>query len=326
MRGRDRQARTGLQRIAGPLFLGLALSACTAAGPRLPPELAAAREKAAREPYPDLREVPERPRLGYSIEQRREIARELAADRDNAAYEGQKLRYETGLAPTPPRPPEPPAPPAAVAGVETPRPGAPPPTDVGRAYVEETLRGGGRTGELDDLIEWLQSFLDSGGAEPSAAAATPAGQTAPRPGAQPAAAPEPGTDRAASRAAPAKAVTPVARTDVPATGGNRPEATGPALLLRLTFAADSAELDAAGRARLRAVASTLRDSAGPVIVEAGAALPSLGRERLRAVARELVALGVSADRIEMRQRGTGDEVRIALAGAPAPTAAAGSGG
>ncbi len=312
MRERDSEAKTVLQRIAGPLLLGLLLSACGAAGPQLPPELAAAREKAAREPYPDLREVPERPRLGYSIEQRRVIARELAADRDNAAYEGQKLRYETGLAAAPPRPPAQPAQPTPVAGGEKAPRGAPPPADVGRAYVEETLQGGGRTGELDDLIEWLQSFLDSGSGEPSAAAQTPSERTAPGPGVKPAPAPQPETDRAASRAAPEKA----------ATAEDRPGEAAPVLPLRLAFAADSAELGAAERARLRALAPTLRDSAGSVMVEAGAALPSLGQERLRAVARELVALGVPAGRIEMRQRGTADEARITLAGAPAPAAAA----
>ncbi len=322
MSKRENEAKTVLHRIAGALLLGLLVSACGTAGPQLPPELAAAREKAAREPYPDLRDVPERPRLGYSIEQRRAIARELAADRANAAYEGQQLRYRTGLAATPPQPPpRPPQPASAKSGAKAP-PGAPPPADVGRAYVEETLRGGGRTGELDDLIEWLQSFLDSGGGEPAAAAEMPAEQSVPDTRAEQVPAPEPEADPVASRTEPQERAAAAARMDVRATAEDRPGETAPALPLRLAFAPDSAELGAAERARLRALAPTLRESREAVIVEAGAPLPSLGQERLRAVARALVALGIPAGRIEMRQRGIADEARITLAGASVPGVAA----
>ncbi len=165
--GRARTAGRGL----GPfLLLAVLLAGCADVGPAVPPELEAMRQRAAAEPYPDLREVPPRPRLGYSIEQRRTIARTLAADRDNVAYEGRALRRETGLAPAP-------APaatsPSTTAGTATDdgdlaEVPATVPEDPGRAYVERTLRGPGRKGELDDLVEWMESF-DAGAAPPPAA-------------------------------------------------------------------------------------------------------------------------------------------------------------
>ncbi len=269
----------------GILLLVGILGGCADAGPPLPPELAAARERAAREPYPDLREVPPRPRLGYSIEQRRAIARRLAADRDNAAYEGKKLRYETGRAASPPRPPD--TSPPAMDG--RPRPetgggGGAPPEDPGRAYVEQMLEGPGRKGELDDLIEWMEHVEALGADDGRVAAASDPTGLAAVPAAPPEAAPRP---------------------------------------LIFEFPPGSTLLDNAARQRLRAAAGSLRRATGPIVVEAGAASPALGLERLRAVARELIALGVPSQRIEMRQRGSGDIIRILPASRPAPATAAG---
>ena len=268
-RGRAERGPRGGRLLVAILLLG----GCAEAGPRLPPDLAAMQEKAAEEPYPDLREVPPRPRLGYGIEQRRAIVRGLAADRDNAAYEGARLRYGAGLAARPPQPPRPAAtPPPATRGA--PRPSAPP-SDLGRAYVEERLRGAGRTGELDDLIEWMENFED----------------------------PVPGRPTAA--------------------GADDLAAALPPLPLTLAFAPGSATLEPASLLRLRALARALRetDDGRRLLVEAAAPSPALGHRRLRAVARELVALGVAADRIEMRQRGAGDGARVGWAEADAAVTA-----
>ncbi len=59
-------------------------------------------------PYPALSTVPPRPRLSYSIDQRREIADALVSDRANARYDREVVRYELGLDDTPP-PAQPPA-------------------------------------------------------------------------------------------------------------------------------------------------------------------------------------------------------------------------
>ncbi len=274
-----------MKAVRGPglwLVVGV-LAGCADAGPPLPPELAAKREQAARAPYPDLREVPPRPRLGYSIEQRRNIARRLAADRDNAAYEGSALRYETGRAAAPP-------PPVATPSAGEPRgpetgDGRPaPPEDPGRAYVERTLEGAGRKGELDDLIAWMENVATTGPrGERIAEASDPTG-LAPVPAAPPDTVPEP---------------------------------------LIFEFPPGSPLLDTAGRQRLRAAAESLRRAQGAIVIEAGAASPALGLERLRAVARELIALGVPAARIAMRQRGGGDVLRILPTGRTAPARTAG---
>lgn len=53
-------------------------------------------------PYPALSTVPPRPRLTYSIDQRREIADALVSDRANARYDREVVRYELGLDDTAP--------------------------------------------------------------------------------------------------------------------------------------------------------------------------------------------------------------------------------
>jgi outer membrane protein OmpA-like peptidoglycan-associated protein len=88
----------------------MALASCTdLAGDRGPGE-------AAAEPsdYPSLHTVPPRPQLSYTVEQRRAIMDGLIADRENARYSDQVVRYRAGLSGLPP-PAEPPvaaAPPA----------------------------------------------------------------------------------------------------------------------------------------------------------------------------------------------------------------------
>jgi outer membrane protein OmpA-like peptidoglycan-associated protein len=61
-------------------------------------------EMAAREPsgYPSLHTVPPRPQLSYTVEQRRAIVDGLIADRENARYTSEVVRYRTGLSSMPP--------------------------------------------------------------------------------------------------------------------------------------------------------------------------------------------------------------------------------
>jgi hypothetical protein len=105
--------------------------------------------------YPDLASVPPRPRLTYTVEQRREIADELVADRENARYRSEELAYATGRRDTPPAPLPPPAPPAPAAA---PPPAAgPPPGDgeIARQYVEASLNEASDDRDLGDFMKRL---------------------------------------------------------------------------------------------------------------------------------------------------------------------------
>lgn len=61
--------------------------------------------------YPPLQSVPPRPQLSYTVQQQRQIVAALVADRENARYTSQVVRYRSGLSSLPP----PPAPPEKVA-------------------------------------------------------------------------------------------------------------------------------------------------------------------------------------------------------------------
>ena len=80
--------------------------------------------------YPSLHTVPSRPELSYTVEQRRAIVDGLIADRENARYSNQVVRYRTGLSGLPP-----PDRPLVAAAPLTPAPdvpnaGAPPPSTM----------------------------------------------------------------------------------------------------------------------------------------------------------------------------------------------------
>lgn len=88
--------------------LALALGACSV-GKRLKPGSEVGSEvrdpPGASEPYPHLGEVPERPKQTESADARREIARELVADREAARYTDEALRGGTEPSAPPPPPP-----------------------------------------------------------------------------------------------------------------------------------------------------------------------------------------------------------------------------
>jgi outer membrane protein OmpA-like peptidoglycan-associated protein len=93
-------ALTGCQSLEG---LWTATPAPLDAGP--PKPAVASRE------YPSLHTVPPRPQLSYSVQQRRAIVDGLIADRENARYTDQVVRYRSGQSSLPP----PPTPPKVVA-------------------------------------------------------------------------------------------------------------------------------------------------------------------------------------------------------------------
>jgi hypothetical protein len=85
--------------------------------------------KPAQSDYPSLHTVPPRPQLSYPVEQRRAIVDGLIADRENARYSNQVVRYRTGLSGLPPPATPPvaavplaPAPEVAAAGAVSPAP------------------------------------------------------------------------------------------------------------------------------------------------------------------------------------------------------------
>jgi hypothetical protein len=108
--------------------------------------------------YPALQSVPPRPQLSYTVQQQRQIVEALIADRENARYTSQLVRYRSGISSLPP-PPTPPAPasPAAVAALTAePEGGAP-------------VAAQPRLSEEGTLVDFLRGLLSDDAEEPVAA-------------------------------------------------------------------------------------------------------------------------------------------------------------
>ncbi len=124
--------------------------------------------------YPSLYTVPPRPQLTYSVQQRRAIVDGLIADRANARYTDQVVRYRTGRSALPP----PPAPPPVVAAVEPEAPAGPPapgeaassPPAAAPATEGALNPSGSGEDTLGDFVD--QMVRDSGQQEPSVGAGT----------------------------------------------------------------------------------------------------------------------------------------------------------
>ena len=106
--------------------------------------------------YPSLHTVPSRPELSYTVEQRRAIVDGLIADRENARYSNQVVRYRTGLSGLPP-----PDRPLVAAAPLTPAPdvpnaGAPPPSTM---PMPDRPVGAPET-EFDSNDDDLDSFME----------------------------------------------------------------------------------------------------------------------------------------------------------------------
>ncbi len=146
----------------------VALGGCGELLDSVPPRPAAIDDPAVAEtPYPRLAAVPARPRLTYTLEQRRAIAEGLVADRDYARHQGNELRQATG------RPPLPPAPPLPAKPASKPAPPPDPAADLAIAYVEDSLARDADDGSLGDFLDALERLppgIDAAAAQAGIAA------------------------------------------------------------------------------------------------------------------------------------------------------------
>jgi hypothetical protein len=288
------------------------------------PEGDAAAKAAQAQDYPDLSTVPPRPRLTYTVQQRRQIADALVSDRDHARYLRDVLRYDTGQSHLPP----PPAPPPRVAepapgAAATAADGAPRPAPqvsgggtFAERYVNQAILTETNDGSLDDFLRILErqqtviEAAEEAGAEPPPAGdmAAPGelgGDTGP-PAAGPVPIVPPEAGAGATAAAPAPPPAAVATADSPALAGRG------SLLLRVPFAPASAQAPEALAAELGPLVAQVNEARGRLALVGRGADPGLGHDRARAVAQVLVRLGVAADRLAIRGGGAGEEVLVYL--------------
>jgi hypothetical protein len=129
--------------------------------------------------YPSLHTVPPRPQLSYSVEQRRTIVDGLIADRENARYSGDVVRYRAGLSSLPP-----PAAPAFAAVPPAPEP------EAADAAAASTPAAPARDApvvdpeteflyEDDDLESFMEEMVDDRIGPPGAASGEPQANAAP---------------------------------------------------------------------------------------------------------------------------------------------------
>jgi hypothetical protein len=99
--------------------------------------------------YPDLADIPPRPKLSETLEQRREMGNQLAAERENAIRRAAEFAYAAGRAAAPP--PAPPVGPAAGAAAP---PAGPPAGDasVARAYLDSSFNDVRDRGKLRQFM------------------------------------------------------------------------------------------------------------------------------------------------------------------------------
>lgn len=136
---------------------------------------------------PELRDVPPRPALGYTIEQRRAIGDTLVADRENARHQGELLRQRTGKSALPP----PPMPRVAPPEVTTAKTEPPPPSSAAlvpsnpeAAIAEDRVRSESDDGSLNSFLRQLLRLQPEPPTEPSAEVAATAAPTADEAGSQ----------------------------------------------------------------------------------------------------------------------------------------------
>ena len=280
-------------------------------------EIAKIETNAVEGSYPSLHTVPPRPQLSYPVEQRRAIVDGLVADRENARYTSEVVRYRTGLSSMPPpersivaAAPVEAEPEAAGAASAPPDPPSEPP--VIQPAPELTY-------EDDDLDSFMQDLLNNQaeparGGEPEARIAPPAAAALSgppvAPGAQPdgaqavtatmaASQPEPARDapattRADSRIAPPPApAKPAPASEVAeATTPERREPTVPEPLQKPAPGAAQIEV-ADGLVAVEIPAGEARGTAvGTIAFGPGsAALPSDAKARLEQVLGEANAQG-----------------------------------
>jgi outer membrane protein OmpA-like peptidoglycan-associated protein len=139
--------------LVGLLALLLLVGGCSGALENVPPRPAAIEDPAVADAaFPELASVPARPQLSYTLEQRREIAEGLVADRANARYTGDALRRALDRPVRPDMAPPLPPPPADAETASTRDPGS----DLTLAYIEEALARDSDGGSLNDFLDRLQ--------------------------------------------------------------------------------------------------------------------------------------------------------------------------
>jgi outer membrane protein OmpA-like peptidoglycan-associated protein len=340
--------RVTLPPVASLLALGgvLALAACGDFWRNVPPRPAATDDPAvAATPYPSVNSVPARPQLSYPLEQRREIAEGLVADRANARHAGDALRQgnaRPGLADQPVPLPSPPAAPASRAQGTMARPQG----DLALAYVEEALARDADNGTLDDFLDRLQQPPIGPGPRSAerAAAAAPAKEAQAdrarraRPAAAPAPSPsddgvleeqprpkEPSLPESPSQEAAADLVPttiepaagdigapPVDTLAAPVEAAAAASVTAPAaprLPMTVLFAADDTAIAARDTAKLEALAHANGDLPRLFVVGNGPR-PGLAMERARGVAALLVGAGIPAERLVIEMGGESNVVIV----------------
>lgn len=269
--------------LLAPALAALLLGPLGCSGPGVEPDAAT-----AAAPYPELASVPPRPRLSYTLEQRRQIADSLVADRENARYDRAVVRYELGLDTVPPpalRPPPVEAPQPQPGGVPVlPDKGAPQPLIPGggalaEALVNQQLLSDRNNGDLRTFLRALeqQNALDrqmaaAGLIRPSEGVLT---ELPGLPPAEPAPPVQPPADAVAVRFAPG--------------------ATAPSIDAEPALQQALAEARAAGH---------------QLILLGRGASAALALERARAVAKWLVQLGAPADMLRVQGGGAGESVLV----------------
>ena len=270
----------------------LTLSGCTQLELTLPELPQASQEPEIQSAeFPELRPVPERAQLGYDLRQQREIESGLLSDRENARYEGDAVRYETGQLDDPP-----PLPSTLRPNIANSGPGAliaQTENDVAEtsANAEQLLeeRLAAQSDDIESSESDLDKFLDDLGLGSA--------------GGDPLPSPEP---------IPVVIATAV---DTPPEAGPAPvtsdvvqqEDEGP---LTITFAPGAAALPVDMIVPLTDLARTLSGTNLAVRIVSGGNDAGLAIDRARAVAVRLVARGVAGDQIDIESGGSENEVVI----------------
>lgn len=329
----------------------LLLVACGDFVENIPPRPAASEDPTIAEtPYPSLATVPARPQLTYTLEQRREIAEGLVADRSNARYAGDTVRRELDRPVQPDTaPPLPPLPAAATPPATDAEADAD--ADLALAYVEDALARDSDDGSLGDFLERLERRPPAIAAaeppieaeaaveptpmenEPQSSPPAPATTSSDTPAAEAETEADAGGPR---RVPPAPATEPVVAAVEPAENGASPaleatrlsdepstadaalpqpssaalSAASPALPVEILFEPDAVELGDGLEQEMRDLARELRADTSGIVVSGGGERAGLAMERARRVAALLVDAGVPPARIAIEMGGERDVVVV----------------
>lgn len=291
----SRQTKLGLCVAA---FASATLAGCAQLELTLPPLPDASADPAVTEAdFPQLEPTAGRAQLGYDLRQARQIESELSADRANARYLGDAVRYETGALTVPPALPDPtrpieerplrPLPATAGPGDLV----AQNPTDIAAAEEALEQRLAESTAEIETDESTLDDFLDDLGL--GQAGPDPADETVELPIV---AALEPDvSDEQANQ-----------ETDVVVNADL--DAARPPEPLTIDFAQGVAVLPNDKLGDLADFALWMKAQAAGVRILAGGENTGLSIDRARAVAVRLVTRGVAGDLIDIETGGSGDRV------------------